>query len=100
PCCCRPRFWERLFWRKHTVPTQRAVTVSQAGISESIAWVLLKCLLEMCDGLLESLRRPLAPVVAPFKIKLIGLRVLRVTFGQPLLLFSRQPQSQPLGDFL
>src|SRR2546425_593895 len=74
--------------RLYLVIAVDGVAISQAGIGQSVAGVLLNRLLEVLDRAFERLFGPAVPVIAALQIKLVGFGVFRGALRAALLLFG------------
>src|SRR5262249_19541017 len=64
------------------------VGIRQPRVSQGVRRVGVRRLPEVLDRPLQPLARPLIPEVPAFEVKLVSLRVVRVTLGQPLLFLT------------
>src|SRR6185436_6371264 len=85
---------------KQRVRAKERITVGQTGIRESITGIFLGRLIEELDRLLESVGAPLVEPELPLEIFLVSFAAFRVTSGQKPLLFTREIQSQLVGNAL
>src|SRR5437899_184147 len=63
-----------------------------------IDWVSFDRLLEVSDGLQQTLRRPLAPVEAPLEVRLVRVGLHRRLPGEPALLLRLKLDLDGLGN--
>src|SRR5579863_8752912 len=98
PECCRMSPRKRFRRRREAVPGESAIAISQAGIRDAVARVLVDGLLEVDFGLLDALCRALVPVVATLEIGLICGRVDAARSRESGYLGWRQGDVDLTGD--
>ncbi len=84
----RSRFWHRLARRDTDVLLEQEVGIRQANVTESEIRIEFDRLLELLDGLFESVWCALVPKITSAQIELISLRIGRVAFDKPALIFA------------
>jgi len=91
-------FRDRFARGKPTEARGQVVGIGQPRVSQGVVGVFFDGLLEVFDRLLCSFLGPLVPKKSAPQKELIRFGILRVAFGQQLLLLAGQTQPQLLGD--
>src|SRR6478672_3493908 len=76
-------------WEKSPRAEER-IAIAKSGVGERVARIFVDGVLEQFDCAAKALLRPFVPVVPPFQVRLIRVRVLRGPFRQRFSLLAAQ----------
>src|SRR5262245_48464969 len=84
--------------RRQLIDAQHQVAIGHSGVGQGVARVAADRLDEIFDAFLHSRQAALVPEIAAAQVKLIGLGIVGVMFGQPLPLFAVEFDLQVFGN--
>src|SRR4030095_15477420 len=81
-----------------TVETQRHISLCKTCVGQSVSGISFDRLTEILNTSVKTFCRSLSPIKSSFQVKMIGLYILGVAFGQQVPFLRRQLQAQLFGD--